>query len=258
MKPPVTVIKHHLLLSAIALLCVSAVAQERPDADRIRREAQDLSEKARDLKANGDLDGAEKLGRAAKDLQRLSEQLEPKPRSEGSAGPDTRRQPRPEGEQQRNRRVPPGPQERELGRQDRRPDANNEPRERLEDRRSSDGRDRDQRSEGLRIERRESRRIEGGSDRLQGGDRPFRPGERFDGAPGPRAEQFDLALRRYHVRRAIWHLHAAGLHAQADRLQERLEQAIQRYHERRQDWRRGPQNEPRSDRRSDPERNERP
>ena len=81
----------------------------------------------------------------------------------------------------------------------------------------------------------------------------------MDGPSGPRAEQFDLAVRRYHVRKAIWHLHAAGLHAQADRLQERLEEAIQRFQEHRQDRRRPPfSREPRSDRRPEMERNDRP
>ena len=184
-------------------------AQERPDQERLRSESQQLSDKARDLKVQ-----AERLDAQAEQLARQVRQLEQRGRPEGPMPGDRR------SEQPGDRNRPPEP-----------------------------GRDGDQNRPGSdRPSQQPPDRAQRFQERGPGnGQNPGNRGPEFDnqdrrseqGAPGPgrmdRGDQLgrpdarpDFAMRKFHIREAINHLHAAGLHAQADRLEQRLAEASQR------------------------------
>jgi hypothetical protein len=171
------------LLGTLAIMaCFTTLAQDRPEPERLRREARELMDKARNLKADGLTDAADKLARAAKDLALQAEEMQSKSSDE------------------KNARI-----NEEKGR-DSRPD-----RERVD--RSPRGSD-------------ETREI-------QRPDRPRRaPQDRFNRMDGLRRE---LAVRRYHIQKAIMHLRLAGLNEQADRLEERMHDAVRQFRERRKE-----------------------
>jgi hypothetical protein len=58
--------------------CLAAIAQDRPEPERLRGEARELMSKARDLKANGNFDESEKLARKAKEMVRQAEDMQQK------------------------------------------------------------------------------------------------------------------------------------------------------------------------------------
>jgi hypothetical protein len=152
-----------LAFATIAALSGTVCAQEGPDPDRLRKEANELMEKARDLKAHGNFEASDKLARESKELQRKAESIT------------------------ENRREP----------------------ERAEPER------------GLN---------QGPARERMSPDRPNReprlapPAERRQ----ERVELFQLEQRQRHLKKAIFHLHAAGLHEQAERLEQRLDLAKER------------------------------
>jgi hypothetical protein len=165
-----------LLTTALALFCSAARAQERPDPERLRAEARELSDKARDLKADGRTEESEKLARKAKNLTLEADELRQKQTDERRPAADV-----------------------SSDRRDERDVARRSPR-------------------GSRGDRDEGQRRIGPPDHLAQGDRG-----------SGRLDREDLALRKFHLKKAIKHLRAAGLYEQADRLEERMRPAHLRF-----------------------------
>jgi hypothetical protein len=204
-----------LLAASFTSFCLVVTAQDRSDPEQLRTQARELMDKARDLKADGNVDESDKVARKAKELVRQADDLQQKRRDEQrDRTGDVERPRRSESESDRS-----------LARPERR-----EPREPAPARRP--------------LSRRplpEDRAYDRGGplpDRLppefdRGGE--FRDDGRFF-RPGPWREE--MAVRRYHIREAIRHLRAAGLDDAADRLEDRLHFAMRRFQEFRRESRR--------------------
>jgi hypothetical protein len=224
---------------ALASFCLAAMAQDRPDPERLRSDARELMDRARDLKADGKTEESDKLARIANDIIHQADGMQQ--RRQESAQP---------GNERRDSRPEPGrvrPSARESG-QERAMDRPERPRQ-------DQARARVE-AQPLREDRPGPRDGSGPGPRaFAGGERGPQGINRFDRLD---ARPGDLLIRRYHIKKAIMHLRLAGLNEQADRLEQRLREATQRFRERWQEQRRErPLAPPRPERPADREPGER-